>query len=122
MAPGNVTEAPSGGPFLANVNETDDLDERTPLHWAAKAGNAKLVRLLLRSGASPDAADGESGWTALHFAAAYGRAAAARALLAGGAKRTVLDGERRLPSQCAAEAGNSKLVALLLPAPLEASS
>ena len=41
MAPGNVTEAPSGGPFLANVNETDDLDERTPLHWAAKAGNAK---------------------------------------------------------------------------------
>lgn len=34
-----------------------DVDGRTPLHWAAARGDSKIVRLLLKYGASPNAVD-----------------------------------------------------------------
>ncbi len=57
----------------------------TSLHFAAWAGNARIIHQLVRiKGFDPDEADAD-GWTALHFACVGGHAAAVEALLALGA-------------------------------------
>ncbi|WP_159591791.1 ankyrin repeat domain-containing protein [Hydrogenophaga sp. BPS33] len=54
------------------LNQTTKKGE-TLLHWAARAGNAELVALLLgQPGIHPNGAD-ERGWTPLHVAARAGR-------------------------------------------------
>jgi hypothetical protein len=56
----------------------------TPLHEAAMAGEAGVVRLLLKKGADPDPCD-MNAQTPLHYAVKDGHMAAAKALLAKGA-------------------------------------
>ena len=56
----------------------------TPLHDAAKAGNAAAISALLAAGADPNAKD-KNGETPLHTAASRGHTAAISALLAAGA-------------------------------------
>jgi ankyrin repeat protein len=70
----------------ADLNEPDSTG-RTPLHIAAKAGRADIVRTLLTlcsgdtdQGLDPNRVDSR-GHTPLHLAAAYGHAAAVEALL-----------------------------------------
>ena len=102
------------------VNETDDVDERTPLHWAAKRGNKKLVLLLLEHGANVDQVDGELGWSALHFAAFGGHASVVRALISAGAKVSVLDKEQHNAAYWA-ERGSDPARTFALLAPLMAA-
>jgi serine/threonine protein kinase len=52
----------------ADVNVAANEDGNTPLHFAAKAGNAKIVGLLLERGANPEKKNSE-GKTPLHCAA-----------------------------------------------------
>jgi ankyrin repeat protein len=57
----------------------------TPLHAAASAGNAAMVRLLLRAASSAASARDSRGRTALHCAASAGSSDACAALLEHGA-------------------------------------
>jgi len=58
------------------------------LHWAAQAGHAHVVALLLRKGASPDLHSG-SGISPMHYAGWKGHVPVLEALISGGAE---LDG------------------------------
>ena len=62
----------------------------TPLHHAARAGDAAMVRLLLENGADLEARD-PGGTTALHYAAYWGHPEVAQVLLAAGADPNALD-------------------------------
>lgn len=63
---------------------------RTPLHYAASEGDAKLVGRLLAEGSNPNAQD-DNGWCPLHFAAQAVCVAAATALIDAGANVTLRD-------------------------------
>ena len=56
-----------------------------PLHAAAKAGRADIVRLLLEAGADPNKPEESTGYTPLHYAVQAGRITAVKELLAAGA-------------------------------------
>jgi endonuclease YncB( thermonuclease family) len=83
----------------ADVN-APDAEELTPLHYAAFAGNAALVRLLLHHHANPGARDA-FGFTPLHAAAREGHLEAARALVAAGAEPSAMDREGLTPRDVA---------------------
>eukprot|EP00976_Prorocentrum_cordatum_P100352 1192197-Prorocentrum_minimum.AAC.5 len=63
----------------------EDAHGETPLHVAADLGNAWLVRLLLRKGASANPTTPVTAVTPLHLAAKEGHTAVVRELLDGGA-------------------------------------
>ena len=72
--------------LLANNNallHKKNKRDETPLHWACKGGNIKIVELLLARGASPTAEDSE-GDTPVHWAARYNKSRIVRALCAHG--------------------------------------
>ena len=56
----------------------------TPLHIAAKVGNADAARLLLSHGADPDARTTDRVYTPLHLAVKFGHVEVIRALCSGG--------------------------------------
>ena len=68
----------------ADVNAREQRYGDTALMWAAVAGHADVVRLLIEAGADVRAVDDE-GVTALHLARAKGHTEVANALLAAGA-------------------------------------
>lgn len=68
----------------ADVNAREQRYGDTALMWAAVAGHADVVRLLIEAGADVRAVDDE-GVTALHLARANGHTEVAAALLAAGA-------------------------------------
>lgn len=80
------TDAAAGGgeARARSLLSVTDGDGCTPLHLAASAGAADVVREMLALGAAVDAADG-LGRTPLHMAARYGRADAMGVLLEHGA-------------------------------------
>ncbi len=65
-----------------------DINDNTPLHVAARMGEAEIVRSLLLKGASKDARN-EQGYTPFYITAQHGHVAAAQALLAAGANVNV---------------------------------
>ncbi|GJE85550.1 ANK-REP-REGION domain-containing protein [Phanerochaete sordida] len=68
-------------PKLLNAQ---DVDGRTPLHWAATSGSLEIVRYLLDQNAQVDLPD-NAGWTALHIASSAGHEDIVRELLGAGA-------------------------------------
>mmetsp|Transcript_40040 Transcript_40040/g.113219 ORF Transcript_40040/g.113219 Transcript_40040/m.113219 type:complete len:1162 (+) Transcript_40040:10-3495(+) len=61
--------------------EAEDARGQRALHLAARSGGASLVRVLLGSGAGPNAREATTGWTPLHFAVAAGHCAVVMQLL-----------------------------------------
>ena len=87
------------------VNEVEDAEGNYALHLAARAGNADMVRLLLRHGAFIDAC-GAKARRPIHDAAQSGSEETVRALLDAGASVRTLDDDSCLPAQYAAKAGS----------------
>ncbi|KAJ3555048.1 hypothetical protein NM688_g2789 [Phlebia brevispora] len=71
----------SQNPSLVNAQ---DVDGRTPLHWACTSGSLDIVRYLLDQKAEVDLQD-HSGWTSLHIAVSAGHEDITRELLGAGA-------------------------------------
>jgi ankyrin repeat protein len=80
----------SKGLSRESVN-TADIDGTRPLHWAVRADELEISRLLLRSGADANAQT-RLGVTALYLAAQNGNADMVKALLAAGADANQVDG------------------------------
>lgn len=74
--------------------------ERTPLHLAACAGHARVLRLLLEAGAAVDVRD-MLRMTPLHWAVQNGHAAAARELLRAGADPAAVNKFHKTPHSLA---------------------
>ena len=69
-----AAKAEGGDALVATeLAATDDWAGSSALHWAAYAGNAKLIKLLIDSGAQVDAVNTRDQSTPLHLAARYGR-------------------------------------------------
>ncbi|MBI5170275.1 MAG: ankyrin repeat domain-containing protein [Candidatus Eisenbacteria bacterium] len=85
-----------------------------PLHSAAAARSLETCRVLLESGAPPDAAQ-HQGWTALMSAAQHGLEPLVDLLLAHGARLDVRAGDGRTAAELATAAGHHELAARLTP-------
>lgn len=93
-----------------NAHVSKAIDGRSPLHFAAEAGNEEIVTALLEAGAEVNAetyiGDGDhwqmkffAGRTPLHWAAQNGHVAVARVLLDHGADVNALNSTKRTPLQ-----------------------
>ncbi|TEB27097.1 ankyrin [Coprinellus micaceus] len=71
----------SEDPALVN---SVDVDERTPLHWAASSGALDIARFLIDRKAEVDRSD-NSGWTPLHIAVSAGHTEIVQELIGAGA-------------------------------------
>ncbi len=90
-------------------------DGMTPLHWAARRGDAATTEMLLYAGANVAAVTRIGEYTPLHLAAAEGSAPVVQALLKAGASvaaKTTNTGAT--PLHLAAESGNPDVIKLLL--------
>lgn len=83
-----------------------------PIHAATAGNHLSIVRLLLQSGADPNAVQQDS-FRPLHSAAQNGNLAMARLLLEHGADPTLPDAKGQLPRELAEETENPQLIALL---------
>ena len=104
-----LLKAPAGA---AAVN-APEADGTTALHWAVRADQLEIARLLVASGANANAAN-RYGLTPLSLAAGNANAAMVKLLLDAGAdaKATIRQGETVL--MAAARTGNPEAVALIL--------
>ena len=97
-------------PALVNAK---DENGRTPLHWAARAGNLEVLRYLVDKGADPNALD-NNGVASLHILARSGQPEAARLLIEKGADIDIKDPVKLTPLNMAAESGLEAMVKLLI--------
>ena len=86
----------------------------TPVHWAARWGDAEEARRLLEAGADVNARD-QGGMTPLHWAARKGQLELAQLLVEHGADVNAADNKGATPLHWAAE-GEPEVVRLLLEA------
>jgi len=115
-------EEPTGGggqvsstkqtPAAKKVNKRNERGE-APLHMAAKKGDYKQTKKLIKAGASVNMKD-YAGWTALHEACNSGNLRVARQLLKAGAVVNVQGFDDDTPLHDASSNGHKKLVQLLL--------
>lgn len=96
----------------ANVDAVE-ADGTTALHYAVRADDLELTRMLLRAGADPKHAN-RYGVTPLQLAAVNGSVAAATALLEAGADPNAVLPEGETILMTAARTGQPELVGLLL--------
>eukprot|EP01036_Dinobryon_divergens_P029330 gene29330-38409_t len=94
------------------------MDEKLPLYYAAKAGDAEKVKRLIDEGADV-AQRGDYGWTPLHRAAGSGHGAVASILLAAGAEVDNKDNYGMTPLHRAAGNGHGAVASILLAAGAE---
>lgn len=88
----------------------------TPLHSAAAAHNARVVRMLLENGASPNVRQ-EGGWTPLHEAAQIGDMEMVKSLLEHGADPQAKSNDGKTPAEMAQAKGHAEIVKLLTGSP-----
>ena len=100
-------------PTAAAAVNAPEADGTTALHWAVRADELDIARLLVGAGADANAAN-RYGLTPLSLAAANANAAMVKLLLEAGAdaKATIRQGETIL--MAAARTGNPEAVALIL--------
>lgn len=67
-----------------NLVNSVDVDQRTPLHWAASSGSVDIARYLIDQKADVNLID-SSGWTPLHIAASAGQLEVVQELIGAGA-------------------------------------
>lgn len=67
-----------------NLINALDMDDRTPLHWAASSGSINIAQLLIDHKAEVDRSD-NSGWTPLHIAVSAGNDDIVQELVGAGA-------------------------------------
>ena len=84
----------------------------TPLQSATSAGHVKIVEMLLKNRADPNAQE-QGGYTPLHAAAQNGDLAMIRALLYGGADLTLRSEDGKTPLDLALKAGHGEAAKLL---------
>ena len=84
----------------------------TPLHSAAAAHSAQLVRILVENGAPANARQ-ENGWTALHEAAQIGDVDMVKALLEHGADPQARSDSGKTPMEMASAKGHAEIVKLM---------
>ena len=97
-----ILPAAAPHPPLVGVRCDGSLRGWTALHIAARRGDPMLAKLLIASGANPDAIS-DSGATPLHIAAAVNSSVVACTLLDAGAQVGVMDCNGRTPLHAAAE-------------------
>jgi ankyrin repeat protein len=95
----------------AKVNVVDD--GRTPLEWAAAAGNQLAVKALLQHGADPNLSTEANSTTALHFAAA-GSVQIVDLLCSAGARPNSRNDSGMTPIMVAAKEGRLDIVKQLI--------
>ena len=99
----------------AELAATDDWAGSSPLHWAAYAGSAACVHMLIDAGARHTATSLRDSSQPLHLAARFGHQAAAQALLEHGAEVEAVNtrGNTAL-HECCAKVNSSGVVETLL--------
>ena len=99
----------------AELAATDDWAGSSPLHWAAYAGSAACVHMLIDAGARHTATSLRDSSQPLHLAARFGHQAAAQALLEHGAEVEAVNtrGNTAL-HECCAKVSSSGVVETLL--------
>jgi ankyrin repeat protein len=115
----------------ADIEEAQDYDRRTPVHFACKEGHSAVVVELIdptdsdgattsilgkrtsRGGANIEAKD-SIGYTPLHWASQKGHVAVVKALLSGGANILASNNNGLLPIHCTVSFRKSVLVAKYL--------
>ncbi|MCC7124414.1 MAG: ankyrin repeat domain-containing protein [Acidobacteria bacterium] len=89
-------------------------DGTTALHWAARAGNAELVQMLVYGGANVKATTRLGGYTPLMMAAQAGHSGVVAALIAGGADLSATSTTGTTPLMFAAQSGDTRSVTMLI--------
>ena len=89
-----------------------DVDGNTALHWAACAGDTKLMAWLASAGADVDARNNSEA-TALHAAAGNGQAYAVEWLLANGADATAVNDDGETAAQYATRKARPDLARII---------
>ena len=99
----------------AELAATDDWAVSSPLHWAAYAGSAACVHMLVEAGARHTATSRRDSSQPLHLAARFGHQAAARALLEHGAEVDAVNARGNTAlHECCAKVNSSGVVETLL--------
>jgi ankyrin repeat protein len=102
----------------ADVNK-GDFENWRPIHVAAEAGRADMVKLLLENEADPNSTATQTAQTPLYIAAVYGFTEVARNLLAAHANPNLNNSRGVSPLHRAAESGYIDIVSLLILAKAE---
>lgn len=94
---------------------TDDWAASSPLHWAAYAGSAACIDLLVEANADPSLVNQRDQSQPLHLAARYGHPAAAQALLDRSADVDAVNQRGNTPlHECCAKAESASVLEVLL--------
>lgn len=81
---------------IGSIDAADPVHGWTGLHWAAAAGHAEIVQILIQAGASVNARDKHES-TPLHWAAATGQQSVLPVLTRGGGNLHMKDKRGRTP-------------------------
>lgn len=99
--------------YRADVNQTDDHYQLSPLISAAAGGDPKIGQLLIDRGADLDHQEGISGFTSLMMATAYSREAFIKVLLDAGANPYIKTIEGMTLSDMVGYSNNPKIAEMV---------